>query len=87
MLSTVTSKGQVTLPKELRQRLGIVSGTRLDFDIDPDGNLIARPLQQDATELLGLLKRPNQTASSPEEMDAAIAEAAAERDQGTAADV
>lgn len=80
MLSTVTTKGQVTLPKTLRERLGIVPGTRLDISIDAAGNLLARPVTQDATAVLGLLHRPDQAPVSLEEMDDAIAEAAAGRD-------
>ena len=33
MLSTVTDKGQVTLPKAIRDRLGILPGTRIDFEV------------------------------------------------------
>ncbi len=35
--ATVTSKGQVTLPKELRKRLGIQSGSRIRFNIPSSG--------------------------------------------------
>jgi antitoxin PrlF len=35
--ATVTSKGQVTLPKELRKRLGIQNGSRIRFNIPPSG--------------------------------------------------
>jgi antitoxin PrlF len=35
--ATVTSKGQVTLPKELRKRLGIQSGSRIRFNIPASG--------------------------------------------------
>ena len=81
MLSTVTAKGQVTLPKELRDRLGIVPGKPLDFEIDAGGNLVARPLRRDATAVLGILKRPGQAAVGVEEMDTAIADSAVERDR------
>lgn len=35
--ATVTSKGQVTLPKELRKRLGIQTGSRIRFNIPAQG--------------------------------------------------
>jgi AbrB family looped-hinge helix DNA binding protein len=38
----VTSKGQVTLPSELRQRLGIAPGDRLVFVEQPDGSFALR---------------------------------------------
>ena len=41
MLATVTDKGQVTVPKEIRDRLGIAPGSRLDFEAQEDGTLRA----------------------------------------------
>jgi antitoxin PrlF len=40
MTSTVSEKGQVTVPKHLRERLGIKAGDRLEF-AEEDGRLIA----------------------------------------------
>lgn len=40
MKATVAERGQVTIPKPLRDKLGIRAGTRLDFR-DRDGKLIA----------------------------------------------
>ncbi len=37
MVTTVTSKGQVTIPKPIRDRLGIKPGTKISFSIDKDG--------------------------------------------------
>ena len=37
MLVTITSKGQLTLPKEIRDQLGLVVGSKLDFIIEADG--------------------------------------------------
>ncbi len=44
MTTTVSSKGQVTIPKELRDRLGIEPGTRLQFEAER-GRLVARKVQ------------------------------------------
>ncbi|MEA2564192.1 MAG: prlF antitoxin for toxin YhaV toxin [Acidobacteriota bacterium] len=38
--STLTSKGQVTIPKEVRERLGLKEGDRLVFRFDDEGNLL-----------------------------------------------
>lgn len=40
--STVTSKGQVTIPKHLREELGIEPGEQVIFSLDADGLRIAR---------------------------------------------
>lgn len=39
MATTVTSKGQVTIPKPVRDRLGITPGTRVDFELAADGGV------------------------------------------------
>jgi AbrB family looped-hinge helix DNA binding protein len=40
-MATVTSKGQVTLPKEIRDRLGLGPGSQVRFDVE-DGRVILR---------------------------------------------
>jgi antitoxin PrlF len=44
MAVTVTSKGQVTIPKPVRDRLGIKPGSKLDFEVAEDGRAFLRPL-------------------------------------------
>lgn len=40
MATTVTSKGQVTIPKPVRDRLGIELGSAVDFKMDADGRIV-----------------------------------------------
>lgn len=40
--STLTSKGQITLPVDLRRRWGLKSGDRLDFTLEADGRVVVR---------------------------------------------
>lgn len=40
MSTTVTSKGQVTIPKQVRDLLGIGPGSRIDFERAPDGRIV-----------------------------------------------
>lgn len=44
MATTVTSKGQVTIPKQVRDMLGIVPGSRVDFRRASDGSVVLVPL-------------------------------------------
>lgn len=44
MKAVVSEKGQVTIPKQLRERLGIEAGQELDFS-DDNGRLVARKVQ------------------------------------------
>jgi antitoxin PrlF len=39
MATTVTSKGQVTVPKRVREQLGIVPGSRVEFELTEDGRV------------------------------------------------
>lgn len=43
--ATITSKGQVTIPKEIRDRLDLAEGTELEFSVQNDGSLRVRPKQ------------------------------------------
>lgn len=73
--STITLRGQTTLPKAVRQVLDLEPGDRLRYVILDDGQvrlMRARPV----ASLAGILARPGQRAVSTDEMDAAIAEAA-----------
>ena len=79
MLATVTVKGQVTVPKAIRDHLKIESGTQLDFKLNDDGSISVRSLKRSALSIVGLLKRPGRAAVTVEQMNWAVADAAAER--------
>ncbi|MGO8758401.1 MAG: AbrB/MazE/SpoVT family DNA-binding domain-containing protein [Terracidiphilus sp.] len=49
--ATVTSKGQVTLPKELRKRLGVQKGSRIRFSIPVSGAVHVEPILYDVEDL------------------------------------
>jgi antitoxin PrlF len=44
MAHTVTSKGQVTIPKRVRDRLGIRAGSAVAFELTADGEVVLRPV-------------------------------------------
>jgi antitoxin PrlF len=78
MLAAVTSKGQPTLPKAIRQQLNLAQGSRLDFSENEQGWLMARPVTNTALGLAGILRRPRQAAVSSEAMAEAVEATAAE---------
>ncbi len=47
MATTVTSKGQVTIPKPVRDRLGIEPGSAVDFELTPDGRVVLIKVDSD----------------------------------------
>jgi AbrB family looped-hinge helix DNA binding protein len=54
ILSTLTSKGQVTIPAEVRRHLGIEQGDRLSFVIADDGRIeVKAPKYSDVASLAG----------------------------------
>ena len=70
--ATLTTKGQVTIPKEVRDHLGVETGDRLSFVVQEDGTVIVKPITRHVRELGGLLRRPGQRPVSLDEMDQAI---------------
>jgi antitoxin PrlF len=70
--ATITSKGQLTLPKAIRDLLRLGAGDRVDFIVKDDGTVVLRPATVDIRELKGLLHRKGLTPLSVEEMNAII---------------
>jgi AbrB family looped-hinge helix DNA binding protein len=70
--ATLTSKGQLTLPKSVRERMGLDSGDRVEFVEVTDGvfNIVAAT--RDVRELRGMINKPKE-AVSLDEMNRAIA--------------
>jgi antitoxin PrlF len=73
--ATLSPKGQVTIPKEMRQALNLRPGDQLVYSI-VDGDIIVTPKNIDFKDLAGLLGTPPNGPASLEEIDAAVAAAA-----------
>jgi AbrB family looped-hinge helix DNA binding protein len=74
----LTSKGQITIPKEIRDYLKLDTGSKIDFVIDENGDVKVIPLNVAVEELSGRLHREGMKAASIEEMEKAIAEGASD---------
>lgn len=72
MLSTLTSKGQITLPKAIRDKLGLDAGSQLQFELLPDNSIRARAVKADARSVRGLLKSPLAAPLVPGDEDTAM---------------
>ena len=75
MITTITSKGQVTLPIEARRRLGLETGTRLEVLVTDDNHIEMVPLTHSLASLKGMAPKPKKRVSL-KDMEAAIAEGA-----------
>ncbi|MBN1423691.1 AbrB/MazE/SpoVT family DNA-binding domain-containing protein [Candidatus Fermentibacteria bacterium] len=71
--STITSKGQTTIPKEVRDFLGVHPGDQVDFVIQ-DGGVLVKPATVDARTLRGALRRYGETSVPVEAMTRAVRE-------------
>ncbi len=71
--ATLTSKGQLTLPKKIREHLKVATGDAVDFVIGADGEVRVRAGDVDVRDLRGLLHKPGRRPVTLEQMDDAIA--------------
>ena len=76
MESALTSKGQATIPKTIRERLGVKAGDRIKFFLHPDGSVVILP-KLPASALRGII-RPRKGPVTIEAMNEAIASGASE---------
>ncbi len=56
--STITAKGQTTVPADIRAVMHAKPGTRLVWSATPDGTIIVRAKTQSIRDLAGMLKAP-----------------------------
>jgi AbrB family looped-hinge helix DNA binding protein len=61
--ATLTSKGQITIPLDVRQRLKLDAGARVEFVEAAHGEFVIRPAVSDVRSLKGLLRKPAKPVS------------------------
>jgi antitoxin PrlF len=76
--ATVTSKGQVTLPKEVRERLRVHDGGKVRFSIEDGNRIVVSHAGVRLSDLFGILGKPRRSATL-EEMDEAVRQGAVQR--------
>ncbi len=62
-VATLTSKGQITLPKAIREQLQLQPGDRVEFLVGPDGQITVWPVTSDVTVLKGFIPKPKRPVS------------------------
>lgn len=78
MKAIVTSKGQVTIPVDIRLKAKICPGSRLDFQIEDDGSLKVSLVNEDISSLKGIIKSKKKKPVTLKEMKQAIRDASQE---------
>ncbi len=71
-ITTITTKGQTTIPKEIRDKLNLRPGDRISFIVEDDGRVYIQPLNVHVEDLSGILHKPGMKPVSIEEMNEAI---------------
>lgn len=77
-VASVTSKGQITIPIQIRAYLKIDTGDKLEFIIDNEGHVIISPKTLSIDDIYGLIKRKKHV--SIEDMNHAIAQSFKKRE-------
>lgn len=73
LVSTVTQKGQVTIPKSVRDNLHLMTGDRVEFILNDRGEVVLKPVTRKVVEVAGLLSKYKKSRPvTIEEMDQAI---------------
>jgi antitoxin PrlF len=78
MESAITVKGQATIPKPIREHLGLRPGDRVKFFVHPDGSVVLLP-KLSASAIRGMVKSRNARPVTTEQMTAALAGGALSR--------
>lgn len=69
MTSTLTSKGQVTVPKKIRDYLGLQPGSTVVFSLGPDGEVIVHPEEMKPLKAKGRLRKLRGTLTTGRSTD------------------
>ncbi len=67
-VTTLTSKGQTTIPKEIRDSLGMKPGDRMTFTLMPDGTVVMRVKRKSIVDLAGVLHKKGRKPLSVEQL-------------------
>ncbi len=77
--ATLTTKGQITIPKDIRERLLLQTGDKVDFTLTESGDVLLKPVTQHVDEVFGKLGKSAQAPLTSDDMNAAIRQRLAEQ--------
>jgi AbrB family looped-hinge helix DNA binding protein len=70
--ATLTSKGQITIPKSVRDCLRLHTGDRIEFVVHDSSEALLRPITKGVDEVFGKLHDPKRSPLTVEQMNAAV---------------
>ncbi|HMP75199.1 MAG TPA: AbrB/MazE/SpoVT family DNA-binding domain-containing protein [Kiritimatiellia bacterium] len=71
--AALTSKGQLTIPKSVRDSLRLRTGDRVAFVLRGDSEAVMKPVTKSVDEVFGRLHRPGRAPLTPDAMKSAVA--------------
>ncbi len=74
----VTSKGQITIPKHVREKLNLKPGDKVRFEIDDDGGARMKAMNRSIDDIVGMLKPYTTVRLTTEQIKDSARDAAAE---------
>lgn len=74
---SLSTKGQVVIPKAIRERMGLHAGDKVDFLVQENGDVVLRPATVHVQSLFGCLRPRKGKVATLEDMERAIREGAA----------
>ncbi len=72
--ATVTSKGQITIPKSVRESLHLHTGDRVLFEVHSEKEAVLKPVTRSVDEVYGKLHKTSRSARTVEAMNRAVSE-------------
>jgi antitoxin PrlF len=81
MEATLTSKGQLTLPKPARDQLGLTTGSTFEVRVTRSGDIVLSPIRCNPLSIAGMLKQPRAQAVAAHEVDKTVGEHLVEMDE------
>ena len=70
--ATLTTKGQVTIPKNIRDALKLHTGDKIEIIVTKEGEAVIRPIAKRVDDVFCKLKKPDQKVATLDDMDKAI---------------
>lgn len=71
-LATLTTKGQVTIPKKIRESLKLHTGDKIEIIVTDNMEALIRPVSKKVDDIFGKLHKPGRKAVSVESMNDAV---------------
>ena len=72
-ISTITSKGQTTIPKDIRKKLNLITGDSIEYYVNNDSSITLIHSYLDIVNLYGIMRTPDKIVSV-EDMNKIISE-------------